>query len=161
VVALALGSGGKTVDDFSVLGTRSQAAADLLKEKFPAFSGGQTQVVFATRGPYRVTHQPIRQAIEQSVQNLSKSAQVGRVADPFQANAVAPNGHAALAQVQFMVGAAQVEDASLDAMEEAVTLHEFPDFSGALPRVRDRTVLVAQVVHILGERRPRQGWTQI
>jgi RND superfamily putative drug exporter len=51
VIALAVAGGGKAVDNFTVPGTQSQQAADLLAKRIPAFAGAQTEVVFATSGP--------------------------------------------------------------------------------------------------------------
>src|SRR4051794_20083126 len=57
VVALTLGvfavrGGGKTRDVFSVPGTESQQAADLLAQRFPQANGASAQVVFQSRsGP--------------------------------------------------------------------------------------------------------------
>src|SRR5271169_2560120 len=49
-IAIAQASGGKTNDTFSIPGTESQNAAAVLTAKLPAFSGGSTTIVFATRG---------------------------------------------------------------------------------------------------------------
>ena len=49
-IALAQASGGKTNDNFTIPGTESQNAATVLSAKLPAFSGGQSTIVFATTG---------------------------------------------------------------------------------------------------------------
>src|SRR4051812_14853651 len=41
--------GGKVVDQFSVPGTESQRAADVLRSTFPAAAGGTARVVFAAK----------------------------------------------------------------------------------------------------------------
>jgi len=47
-LGLAAGAGGGSfVDDFRIPGTESQAAIDLLDERFPAESGDTANVVFA------------------------------------------------------------------------------------------------------------------
>src|ERR1700721_3376881 len=48
-IAIAQASGGKTNDPFSIPGTEPQNAAAVLPAKLPAFRGGQTTLVFATR----------------------------------------------------------------------------------------------------------------
>src|SRR5574341_2294576 len=48
LVVAAKASGGETVDNFTIPGTQSQEAADLLTEKFPAQSGDTASVVFQT-----------------------------------------------------------------------------------------------------------------
>ena len=54
-VSAATLSGGKTNDNFTIPGTEAQRASDLLAKKLPAFSGGQMQVVFATKNGAKVT----------------------------------------------------------------------------------------------------------
>src|ERR1700721_3750026 len=55
-IALAQASGGKTNDTFSIPRTESQNAAAVLTAKLPAFSGGQTTLVFAhPRGTGKAT----------------------------------------------------------------------------------------------------------
>ncbi len=119
-IALSMVAGGKTVDDYTVPG-QSQQASDLLKERLPEYSGGQTLVVFATQGTDHVTDDSARAAIETSVRNLAGSAHVASVADPFQVKTVSPDGRVALASVQWKSTAGHVGDADLEALEHAVT----------------------------------------
>jgi RND superfamily putative drug exporter len=53
-IAVAQLSGGKTNDTFTIPGTESQNAAAVLQARLPAFSGGQTTIVFAARGTAKV-----------------------------------------------------------------------------------------------------------
>src|SRR6266700_614365 len=100
VIALAVAGGGKTVDNFTVPGTQSQQATDLLAQRIPAFAGAQTQVVFATSGPAKVTGSAYRTSIEAALANLRKVPQVPQVpqvalvSDPFQTGSVAADGRA-------------------------------------------------------------------
>jgi RND superfamily putative drug exporter len=121
VIALAVAGGGKTVDNFTVPGTQSQQATDLLAQRIPAFAGGQTQVVFATSGPAKVTESVYRTSIEAAVASLRKVPQVAVVSDPFQTGSIAPGGRAALARVQYSVSSANVKASTLDALNAAVT----------------------------------------
>src|SRR5260370_21313984 len=73
VIALAVGSGGKTVDSFTVPGTQSQQATDLLAKRIPAFAGAHTQVVFATSGPANVTESVYRTILEAALAHLPKA----------------------------------------------------------------------------------------
>lgn len=74
---------GKAVDQFTVPGTESQAALDLLQKEFPAAAGTSALVVFeATNG--KVTDQANAAAIEQAVTNLGKLPDAGTVANPTQ-----------------------------------------------------------------------------
>ena len=127
VIALAVAGGGKTVDNFTVPGTQSQQATDLLAQRIPAFAGAQTQVVFATSGPAKVTGSAYRTSIEAALANLRKVPQVPQVpqvalvSDPFQTGSVAADGRAALARVQYAATSADVKTSTLDALNAAVT----------------------------------------
>jgi RND superfamily putative drug exporter len=119
MVALSVVAGGKTVDDYTVPG-QSKEAAQLLKDKLPAYSGGQTLVVFAAKDPHRVTDGRARAAIEDSVRNLMGSRQVTIVANPLQTKAISPDGRVALAPVQWTVAAGRVDDSALNGLKDAV-----------------------------------------
>jgi putative drug exporter of the RND superfamily len=119
-VVAAAASGGKTNDVFTIPGTESQQASDLLTKKIPALGGGQTQVVFATNGSAKVTDPGPKAGIEAAMANLAKIPQVGSVVDPYQAQLVSKDGVAALGQVQFPEQPANIKDSTLDAMQEAV-----------------------------------------
>ena len=121
MVAFSVVAGGKTVDDYTVPG-QSKEAAELLKERLPAYSGGQTLVVFAAKGPHRVTDGQHRAAIEDSVRNLMGSQQVAVVADPFQTKAISPDGRVALASVHWKVAAGRVDGAALNGLKDAAKL---------------------------------------
>jgi RND superfamily putative drug exporter len=75
VVALGVGTfanrlGADTADDFTVPGTESQTAADLLEQDFPSLSGTTGTLVFqATSGG--ITDPANAAAVNQAVQNLS------------------------------------------------------------------------------------------
>ena len=70
-IVLAVASGGKTDNTFTVPGTESQQASDLLRAKLPALGGGQTQLVFATHGSALVTDPRYRAGIETSITSAS------------------------------------------------------------------------------------------
>jgi RND superfamily putative drug exporter len=118
-VVLAAVSGGKTNDKFTVPGTESQEASDLLTAKLPELAGGQTQVVFATKGSIKVTDSSYRAGIEAAISNLQHVPQVVSVSDPFETGVVSADQHVALSQVQFGPQPADVKDSSLDKMKEA------------------------------------------
>jgi RND superfamily putative drug exporter len=71
VVLFGLGkaAGGKTVDVYTIPGAESQKAEDLLKERFPAQSGGTASVVFQARNG-TVTDPGSQAAITQTEANL-------------------------------------------------------------------------------------------
>src|SRR5450756_1603159 len=67
-IAIATISGGKTNDTFTIPGTEAQNAANILTAKLPAFSGGQSTIVFATAGTSAKVTDPADKAAIGSVQ---------------------------------------------------------------------------------------------
>ncbi|MFI9102264.1 MMPL family transporter [Streptomyces fildesensis] len=119
-ITLSAVGGGKTDNTFTVPGTESQQATNLLKAKLPALGGGQTQIVFATRGATKVTDPAYRAGIEASIAKLKTVPQVGLVSDPFAAKGISQSGHVALGSVQFTAQPSDVKKETLDAVEAAV-----------------------------------------
>jgi RND superfamily putative drug exporter len=120
-IALAQASGGKTNDAFTIPGTEAQNASDVLSAKLPAFSGGQSTIVFATAGgTAKVTDPAAETAIETAMANLKAIPQVSSVVDPFQGKLVSQSGRVALGQVQWSAKATDVKDAGLAAVKDAM-----------------------------------------
>jgi putative drug exporter of the RND superfamily len=117
-VALATALGGKTDGDLSIPGTEADHAQQVLAAKLPALAGGSTQVVFATTGQGIATASYVA-GIEQTVRNLKTIGQVAAVTDPFTAKSISPDGHVALATVEFTVAAAKVDPANVTAVQNA------------------------------------------
>src|SRR5580693_8143620 len=69
-IVVAQASGGKTNDNFTIPGTEAQNASDVLSAKLPAFSGGQSTVVFATHGTVKVTDAAVQSAISAAMAKL-------------------------------------------------------------------------------------------
>jgi RND superfamily putative drug exporter len=120
-IAIAQASGGKTNDNFTIPGTEAQHAADVLSARLPAFSGGQSTIVFATAsGTAKVTDPGARAAIETALNKIKSVPQVSAVADPFHSHLISQNGKVALGQVQWSAKAANVKDAGLNAVKDAM-----------------------------------------
>jgi len=120
-IAIAQASGGKTDDNFTIPGTEAQHASDVLSAKLPAFSGGQSTIVFATtNGSGKVTDPAAKAAIETAMTKLKSVPQVATVVDPFQGQLVSDSGKVALGQVQWSAKAPDVKDANLDAVKDAM-----------------------------------------
>jgi putative drug exporter of the RND superfamily len=120
-IAIAQASGGKTNDTFSIPGTESQNAAAVLTAKLPAFSGGQTTIVFATRnGGAKVADAADKAAIDSAMAKLKTIPQVSAVTTPFQSKLISPSGTIALGTVQWSAPATSVTDASLNAVTAAM-----------------------------------------
>ncbi|MFI9220638.1 MMPL family transporter [Streptomyces werraensis] len=110
-------------EQFSMPGTESQKAFDLLEEKFPdAGADGATArvVIQAPRGAKAADEKP---AIETLLAELGKAPQVAGVTDPFAAGTVSSDGRTAYAVVTYEVTApdltAEAHDALADATDRA------------------------------------------
>jgi RND superfamily putative drug exporter len=120
-IAIAQLSGGKTNDNFTIPGTEAQNASNVLSAKLPAFSGGQSTIVFATtNGSVKVTDPSVKAAIQTAMSKLKSVPQVSTAVDPFQAQLVSPSGTVALGQVQWSAKPTNVTDANLNAVKTAM-----------------------------------------
>ncbi|MCU1492981.1 MAG: rane protein [Acidimicrobiaceae bacterium] len=120
-VSLGVASGGKTNDNFTIPGTEAQNAANVLSAKLPAFSGGQSTIVFATtHGNAKVSAAADQAAIETALKRVKAIPQVSSVVYPFAVKLVSPNGQLALGQVQWSAKATDVKEANLNAVKDAM-----------------------------------------
>ena len=99
VFASAAAFSGKTSNEFSVPGTESQVAQDLLEEKFPEAGGGSARVVFAAPEGEKLTDEKNKAAVMESVENASKAPEVVGVQDPYSAGAISKDGRVGFADV--------------------------------------------------------------
>ncbi|AUG80332.1 membrane protein [Kitasatospora sp. MMS16-BH015] len=118
-VVLGTVSGGKTNDSFTIPGTESQQTADLLKRTMPALAGGQTQLVFAAPAGGKITDAGPKGGVEAALAQVRGVPQVASAADPYPAG-ISPDGQLALVTVQWTEQPADVKDASLDDLQQAV-----------------------------------------
>ncbi|MGC5054104.1 MMPL family transporter [Micromonospora sp. DT48] len=108
---------GPTASNFSMPGTESQRALDLLDEQFPAAAGATGTVAVKAPAPGQLGT-PEGQAVIQSItQEATTVPGVLAAVDPFQVGSVSPDGQYALIQVQFSGGADQVTDEQREAYE--------------------------------------------
>jgi RND superfamily putative drug exporter len=117
VVASASAFSGKTSNEFSVPGTESQVAQDLLEKKFPEAGGGSARVVFAAPEGEKLTDPENKAAVMESVENASKAPEVTAVQDPYSMGAISKDGRIGFADVYYPVKAEEVEKSSADALE--------------------------------------------
>ena len=104
---------GPTSDAFSIPGTESSRALDVLEQKFGAGSGGATaKVVFTVDGNAKLTGTTQKAAIESAIAALKKAPQVAAVADPFASKTISQDQQTAYATVSYTVTAAEVTDAA-------------------------------------------------
>ncbi|MEU8652039.1 MMPL family transporter [Streptomyces sp. NPDC048737] len=108
-------------DTFSMPGTESQKAFDLLKEKFPAASadGASARVVVRAPANEKISDPETRKDAAALVAHLSKAPQVVAASDPFTTDAVSADGTTAYTVVTYEVAAAEVSDEAHDALLKA------------------------------------------
>ena len=113
-----VGVAGQSLNDqFTIPGSSSQQALDTLSTVFPTFSGAAAQIVFVAPDGKKVTDPAVAAAIKQTVAAAAKAPQVAAAVDPFTARTVSADGRTALAQVNYSVKRAELNDGSLDALE--------------------------------------------
>src|SRR3954452_14782620 len=77
-LALAAGAGGGYVNNFTLPGTESQRALDLLKSRFPQQSGDSSQIVFAVRDG-RLTDPQRRAEVSRTLDRVKRLPHVAAV----------------------------------------------------------------------------------
>src|SRR3984957_3627214 len=97
-----------TTNSFTIPGTESQQALNLLDQKFPGTGGAQAQVVFSVPAPKSLTDPSERQAVEATVSQLRTLPQVVGVTDPYETGTVSKNGRIAYAVVAYPVAVGNV-----------------------------------------------------
>ncbi|MFB6678718.1 MMPL family transporter [Streptomyces sp. NPDC056390] len=108
-------------DSFSMPGTDSQKAFDLLDERFPAASaeGATARVVIRAPEGEKITDPAAKAEVNQLVAALGKGPQVAGVAGPYKANAVSKDGTTAYASVTYKVISTELTDKTRDALTDA------------------------------------------
>ncbi|ANB04532.1 hypothetical protein SAM40697_0570 [Streptomyces ambofaciens] len=108
-------------DSFSMPGTESQKAFDLLDERFPAASaeGATARVVIRAPDGGKISDPAGRDRVEDLVTALGDGPQVASVADPFEADTVSEDGTTAYASVTYKVNAMELTDQARDALTAA------------------------------------------
>ncbi|MGW0315604.1 MMPL family transporter [Streptomyces flavidovirens] len=109
-------------DTFSMPGTESQKAFDLLEERFPDASadGAGARVVFRAPEGEKISAPAQKAHVAALVAQLKKSPQVASVSDPFMTKAVSKDGSTAYAIATYNVPAAMVGDEAHDALDDAL-----------------------------------------
>ena len=93
--------GGQLTDTFSLPGTESQRAFDLLAERFPTEAGSETRAVFHARGG-AVSDPPVQAALDRFIAAAAGARGVVRVSDPrLSPGDVSPDGRTAIVRVAY------------------------------------------------------------
>jgi uncharacterized membrane protein YdfJ with MMPL/SSD domain len=119
VVGCAAAFSGKTNDEFTVPGTESQTAQDLLEEKFPEASGATARMVFAAPEGDTLTSQANHEAVEATLARTAKADDVMRIVDPYEAGTIAPDGRIGYADVIYPVPSGEIDDTAKDELEHS------------------------------------------
>jgi RND superfamily putative drug exporter len=113
---------GPTSDSFSIPGTESQEAFDLLEERFPGASldGAEARVVFVAPEGEAISDPANVTAVESVLAEIEAGPQVAEVMNPFEAELLSEDGTTALAQVSYSVDFFELDEATREALFEAV-----------------------------------------
>jgi len=121
---LAKTSGGKDATNFSLPGTESQQAFDLLKANFPAKSGDTADIVFAANGPDGVRAPAVRSRMEAAFAAAKASnPHVSAVSDPYSAQGarqISANGQVAYAEIQLDIRSNNLPKAASGQIHNAI-----------------------------------------
>ena len=145
-VVVALGAvvldvvvGSPTVDNFEVPGVESQAAVDLLKERFPERAGATAMVVFHS-DETRIDDSTTKPAIADTIELVRALDHVLSVTDPI-ANplSISADGRTAFAAVQYDATTAELGSPALEELRGTAAPAEETgvqvEFGGELPTV--------------------------
>ncbi|MFM9559029.1 MULTISPECIES: MMPL family transporter [Streptomyces] len=109
---------GTPSDQFTIPGTQSQKALDLLDKEFPqaAASGATARVVFEAPDGQQLTSGAHRTEVESLIADLKKAPQVANVSDPYANRLISRDGTITYAQVTYRVAQADVTAKARDAL---------------------------------------------
>jgi RND superfamily putative drug exporter len=112
--------GGELVNETKIPGSESQAATDLLTQKFPERSGDNAQIVFYTDGA--MTDGEAKQTVAAASAAAAETPGVLGVGDPYaqEGGAISEDGHIAFVDVQFDSPAAEIDASVVEGMEDDV-----------------------------------------
>ncbi|MDY7099701.1 MAG: MMPL family transporter [Actinomycetota bacterium] len=116
--ALAGAIGGPTSDEFSIPGSESQEAMDLLEARFPEQSGSSARIVFASTDDVPLTDPANQTEVADVLAELAAAPEVVAVSDPFNAGTVSAEGLIAFAEVSYAEPANEVSEEAAEALDE-------------------------------------------
>lgn len=111
-----------TSDAFSIPGTESQRAFDLLKERMPeaGADNASARIVFSAAGTASLGEPAARAAIEAAVAAIGGQPKVAMVTSPFATGAISPDGRTALANVAYAMPSAELTEEDRDLLADAL-----------------------------------------
>jgi RND superfamily putative drug exporter len=109
---------GTTAGSFSIPGTESQQAIDLLETRLPEANGASGRIVFAAPEGEALTGER-KAVVESAIADVAKAPGVQAASDPFDGGLVSSDGRIALSQVNFDVPVDALQEGSLEAVQQA------------------------------------------
>jgi RND superfamily putative drug exporter len=115
LVLVGVGShlaGGSFSSNFSVPGTESQQAIDLLQQRLPSSTAGdgQSVLVFAAPAGQQLTTSANKATVESTMAQVAKGTNVASVTDPFTTGTVSSEGQVAYATITSTTKASVLTD---------------------------------------------------
>jgi RND superfamily putative drug exporter len=117
VIAGAMAFGGTTNDKFTVPGTESQEAQELLEERYPAASGTYARIVFAAPEGEKLTDAENQAAVRATLERAGAAQDVSGVTDPYETKALTKDARIGYGDVIYPVQAHEIDDAARDELE--------------------------------------------
>ena len=114
---------GNFKDEFTLPGSETQAATDLLEEKFPGQEGDSLRIVFAAPEGGRLDTPEHRAAIVRILATGGELDHAARTTSPFDegSGGLAESGRIGFGDIQFDVSAFELEWPDIEAFEEEAT----------------------------------------
>lgn len=119
ISALAAAVSRPSLDQFSIPGTQSQQALDLLIKKFPAASGASAQMVFAAPQGETLANPKYVAAINESVTLAGKAGGVISAVGPYQLKTISPDQRIGFARIAYPYAAWKVTGADRNQLSAA------------------------------------------
>lgn len=109
-----------SVTTFSLPGTESQRALDLVESRFgESLDRGTARVVF-TAEDGQITSEGLRAQVDEVIAELAAAPEVAAVSDPYEAQTVSPDGRIMLAEVGYETSFAEIDGDSRAALLDIV-----------------------------------------
>ncbi len=125
VIAVASAAGSAFQDDFGGVG-QSQQAQNILTQRFPARAGDTAQVVFRSSAPASTPGVTVR--VEAALAAIRPLPSIASVTPPV----IAPDGHTALASIQFDATSAKLPPGEVKAVIARAQSYDRPGLQVAL-----------------------------
>ena len=112
--------GGKLVNEFTIPGSETQQATDLLKARFPATAGDAAQIVF--HDDHGLGTDKAKDAVAASRAEAAKTPHVVSVGEPYsgKAGAISKDGTIGFFEVRFDTQASKVDQTDVEDMETRI-----------------------------------------